>query len=65
MTHVVHDLLISRVLKNMKMSRDTNLSCVIIETGIGQSGSEWVREARSRWRVGENGSEWVRVAWSG
>ena len=65
MTHVVHDLLISRVIKNMKLSRDTNLLCVIIETGIGQSGSEWVREARSRWRVGESGSEGVRVTWSG
>ena len=37
MTHVVYDFLISQMLKNMKMSRDTNLTFVIIETEIGES----------------------------
>ena len=40
MTHVVHDFLISRVLKNMKMSRDTNMAFVITETGMGEGGLE-------------------------
>ena len=40
MTHVVHDFLISRVLKNMKMSRDTNMTFVITETGMGEGGME-------------------------
>ena len=43
----VHDFLISRVLKNMKISSDKNMTFVITETGIGESGSEWVRVARS------------------
>ena len=68
MTHVVHDFLISRVLRNMKMCRDTNMVFVIIETGMGESGSEWVRVSRSNseWvRVSRSGSEWVRVGRSG
>ena len=58
MTQVLHDFLISRVLKNMKMCRDTNMTFVIIATGMGESGSEWVR-------VSWSGSEWVRVGGSG
>ena len=54
MTHVVHDFLISQVLKNMTISRDTKMAFVIIEAGMGESSSKWVRVVRS-------GSEWVDV----
>ena len=32
----------ARVLKNMKMSRDTNMAFVITETGMSESGLEWI-----------------------
>ena len=41
----------ARVLKNMKMSRDTNMTFVITDTGMGESRLEWLG-------VGESGSEY-------
>ena len=68
MTHHVHDSLILRVLKNMNMSRDANMAFVIIETGMGESGSELVRMkwCGSEWvSVSPSDSKWVRVARGG
>lgn len=48
----------------MKMSRDTNITFVIIETGMSESGSEWVRVAgsSSEWvTVGRSCSKWLGV----
>ena len=52
----------------MNMSRDANMAFVIIETGMGESGSELVRMkwCGSEWvSVSPSDSKWVRVARGG